>query len=119
MSAKKKKTTLLFHVTGVTLLPFLDQDLLLSELKKHYADLTKEELFRNRRSCDLLAVHTTHPLHAWRDTSCTTVGALLCGKGGGGSLFYSPPSDFRTSVRSGQAVKEGACAGKRCGSQPV
>jgi hypothetical protein len=66
-----------YFLLGVTLLPFLDQEKLLGELKTRYADLTEDEMYRNRRSCDLLVVHASHPLQQWRDEK-TAAGTWLC-----------------------------------------
>ncbi|KAE9551299.1 hypothetical protein FO519_005479 [Halicephalobus sp. NKZ332] len=53
-----------FAWQGVALLPFVDQDLLLTELAKVYNKLTDEEKRRNIRGPDRLFVSKNHPLFA-------------------------------------------------------
>ena len=52
-----------FAWQGVALLPFVDQDLLLTELAKVYNKLTDEEKRRNVRGPDRLFVNKKHPLY--------------------------------------------------------
>lgn len=48
---------------GVALLPFIDQDRLLSAMKEHYPKLTEEEIRRNAWGNNIIFASDEHPVY--------------------------------------------------------
>nr|XP_002129696.2 5'-3' exoribonuclease 2 isoform X1 [Ciona intestinalis] len=81
---------------GVALLPFVDEDRMMSSLTRVYDDLTPQEEKRNSRGNDYLFVGVHHPLHA-----------LLKGlyEGGTPPMSYDEAADIDPGLAHGMAGK--------------